>query len=78
MLRKLVPEVVHDQRLLALPPGETVRQAAREMARRNVRSSLVIENGKLLGIFTGTDLIGRVVREETWPDSRFRRGLRLV
>jgi CBS domain-containing protein len=61
MLRKLVPDVVHGQRLLELPPQATVREAAQRMARRKVRSTLVMEEGKLLGIFTGTDLISRVV-----------------
>ena len=61
MIRKLVPDVVHDQRLLELPPQATVREAAQRMARRKVRSTLVMEEGKLLGIFTGTDLTGRVV-----------------
>lgn len=68
MLRKLVPDVVHDQQLLHLPPSATVREASQHMARRQVRSTLVIENGSLLGIFTGTDLIGRVVAEGLDPD----------
>jgi CBS domain-containing protein len=45
-----------------------LREAAQHMARREVRSTLVIENGALLGIFTGTDLIGRVVAEGLDPD----------
>ena len=68
MVRKLVPDVVHDQRLLELPPQATVREAAQRMARREVRSALVMEEGKLLGIFTGTDLIGRVVALGLDPD----------
>ena len=68
MVRKLVPDVVHDQRLLELPPQATVREAAQRMARREVRSALVMEDGKLLGIFTGTDLIGRVVAVGLDPD----------
>jgi CBS domain-containing protein len=68
MVRKLVPDVVHDQRLLELPPQATVREAAQRMARREVRSALVMEDGKLLGIFTGTDLIGRVVALGLDPD----------
>jgi CBS domain-containing protein len=68
MLRKLVPDVVHDQKLLHLPSDATVREAARQMARRQVRSALVIEKGALLGIFTGTDLIGRVVAPGLDPD----------
>jgi CBS domain-containing protein len=68
MVRKLVPDVVHDQRLLQLPPATTVREAARRMVRRNVRSVLVMEKGELLGIFTGTDLIRRVVAKGRDPD----------
>jgi CBS domain-containing protein len=61
MVRKVIPDVVHDQRLLKLPPQATVREAAQRMTQRNVRSVLVMEKDRLLGIFTGTDLIGRVV-----------------
>jgi CBS domain-containing protein len=61
MVRKVVPDVVHDQRLLKLPPQATVREAAQRMSQRDVRSVLVMEEGRLLGIFTGTDLIARVV-----------------
>lgn len=68
MVRKLVPDVVHDQHLLELPPQASVREAAQRMARREVRSTLVMEDGKLLGIFTGTDLIGRVVAAGLDPD----------
>jgi CBS domain-containing protein len=68
MMRKLLPDIVHDQRLLELPPEATVREAAMRMARHDVRSSLVIKNGGLVGIFTGTDLISRVVGPGLDPD----------
>jgi CBS domain-containing protein len=69
MVRRLVPDVVREQRILKLPATATVREAAKKMARRDVRSVLVIERGKLAGIFTGTDLIGRVVAAGLDPDS---------
>ena len=69
MVRKLLPDVVRDQKLLQLAPQATVRDAAQRMARHNVRSALVMEDGKLRGIFTGTDLIGRVVAEGLDPDT---------
>jgi len=69
MVRKLLPDVVRDQKLLKLAPQATVRDAAQRMARHNVRSALVMEDGKLRGIFTGTDLIGRVVAEGLDPDT---------
>jgi CBS domain-containing protein len=61
MLRKLLPDIVNNQRLVELPPEATVREAVQRMARQDVRSSLVTKNGGLIGIFTGTDLISRVV-----------------
>jgi CBS domain-containing protein len=68
MVRKLIPDVVHDQSLLTLPPDASVRDAARAMAARDVRSVLVVGNDRLLGIFTGTDLISRVVAPGLDPD----------
>jgi CBS domain-containing protein len=68
MVRKIIPDVVHDQRLLKLPPQATVREAAQRMAQREVRSVLVMEEDRLLGIFTGTDLIARVVAPGRDPD----------
>jgi CBS domain-containing protein len=61
MVRKLVPDIVHDQQLLTLSPQTSVRDAARAMVARDVRSVLIVRDGRLLGIFTGTDLISRVV-----------------
>jgi CBS domain-containing protein len=68
MVRKLIPDVVHDQRLLTLPPEASVRDAARAMVAHDVRSALVVRNARLLGIFTGTDLISRVVAPGLDPD----------
>jgi CBS domain-containing protein len=61
MARRLVRDVVEGQRLLKLPETATVREAAQHMTRRNVRSVLVAHRGKLIGIFTGTDVIKKVV-----------------
>lgn len=69
MVRHIVPDIVDNQKLVTLPPSATVRQAARKMARNNVRSVLVVRGKRLIGIFTGTDLIGRVVAEGLNPDS---------
>ena len=69
MVRKLIPDVVQQQDLLQLPGTATVRDAARMMAQRDVRSVLVVEGGKLQGIFTGTDLTSRVVAVGLDPDT---------
>lgn len=69
MLRKLIPDVVSGQTLLTLPAEATVREAARRMAGRKVRSVLVTSKGKVCGIFTGSDLNDRVVATGRDPDA---------
>jgi len=46
---------------VSVAPTMTVSDAAREMNRRKVGSVLVMENGRLVGIFTERDLLWRVV-----------------
>jgi CBS domain-containing protein len=73
MTRRLIPDVVEGQRLLKLPETATVREAAQRMARRNVRSVLVTRGSKLIGIFTGTDLIKKVVAAGLDPNATLLR-----
>lgn len=61
MMRRVVPDVVSNQDLLTLPKTATVEQAAKHMAKRRVRSVLVVDEDQLVGVFTGTDLIERVI-----------------
>ena len=61
MQRRVVPDVVRGQDLLTPPATATVREAAIRMTDRGVRSVLVMNRYGLVGIFTGADLIERVV-----------------
>ena len=61
MVRKIVPDIVANQDILALAGDASVREAVQGMAARDVNSVLIVENGALQGIFTGTDLIKKVV-----------------
>lgn len=61
MLRRVIPDVVENQDLLTIAGAESVLTAVRRMAEREVRSILVVDRNSLVGVFTGTDLIGRVV-----------------
>ena len=63
MQRRVVPDVVSGQDLLSLPPDATVQDAAHRMRTRRVRSVLVVDQDRLVGIFTGTDMVERVVAE---------------
>lgn len=68
MVRKLIPDIISEQVVFALGGGATVRDAARGMAERDVNSVLIVEDGQLMGIFTGTDLLKKVVAVGLDPD----------
>jgi CBS domain-containing protein len=61
MVRKIIPDIVADQDIFELAGNATVCDAARGMAERDVHSVLITDDGRLTGIFTGTDLIKKVV-----------------
>jgi CBS domain-containing protein len=65
---KLVPDLVHDQHLSPIAPSATVREAAKSMAERNIGAALVVEGGRLLGIFSERDLMNRVIARGLDPD----------
>ena len=69
MLRKLVPDVVHDQTLAMLTAAASVREAAVLMRARHIGSVLIVDaDDRLVGIFTERDLVCRVVAEHRDPD----------
>ncbi len=68
MIRKIIPDIVSDQDIFELAGEATVRAAVKGMAKRNINSVLVINAGRLTGIFTGTDLIRKVVAMDLDPD----------
>ena len=69
MLRHVSPDVVINQDLLTLPETASVKDAAIAMKDRGVHSVLVVEGDSLLGIFTGADLIDRVVANGRDPEA---------
>lgn len=68
MARRIIPDVVRNQRLVALAPTNSVREAARFMQHRNVGAVLIMEGDLLVGIFTERDMVGRVVADGLDPD----------
>ena len=60
MLPRSVGAVVEGQDLLTLAPQTTVGDAARLMAERGIGAVPVIENDRLVGIFSERDLLQRV------------------
>jgi CBS domain-containing protein len=53
--------------IVALPPSASVLEAARVMSERSVGAVLVIDEGRLAGIFTERDILRRVVAEGRDP-----------
>jgi CBS domain-containing protein len=68
MLRKIIPDVVRDPQPVHLTASASVREAAKVMHGRNVGSVLIIEDGRLEGIFTERDVVHRVVAAGRDPD----------
>ncbi|MBL8672168.1 MAG: CBS domain-containing protein [Alphaproteobacteria bacterium] len=67
MNRKLVPSVVKPQSVAALGSEASVRDAAKLMAERRIGAIVVIDGGRLSGIFTERDLMTRVVAQDRDP-----------
>lgn len=58
---KIIPDVVRDQTLVSLGPDASAREAAELMAAKRIGAVMVIEDERLVGIFTERDVIARVV-----------------
>lgn len=61
MLETEIKEIIGDQELLTMSRSTNIVDAAKAMARRRVGALLVMDGGKLAGIFTDHDMIERVV-----------------
>lgn len=61
MAERTIREVIEGQELLTVPPSMTVAEAARLMKQRNVGAMLVVDDGRLVGLFTERDALFRVL-----------------
>ena len=68
MHRRIVPDIVSNQTLVTLAPQTTVREAAKLMTERKIGAIMVVEGGRLVGIFSERDVLGRVVARSLDPD----------
>jgi len=70
MASRKIREVIKHQTLVTLPPDATVREAAKEMAKRRIGAVIVVtDSGTLAGIFTERDGLFRVLAEGMDPDT---------
>ena len=53
----MTPVSVAKKRLVTIPPGERVEVAAKTMAEKGVKKLPVMDDGRLVGIITQTDIV---------------------
>ena len=63
MPQRTIRMIIEDQELLTAPATTTVSEAARLMKQRHVGAVMVVEDGKLVGVFTERDALFRVVAD---------------
>jgi CBS domain-containing protein len=63
MPQRPIRDVIANQRVLTAPAGTTVEQAAKLMRRSGVGAVMVVERGRLVGVFTERDAVFRVLAE---------------
>jgi len=69
MHRRIVPDVISGRQELATASGTmTVRDACVAMAKRRIGAVMVVEAGRLAGIFTERDVMTKIVGQNRDPD----------
>ena len=61
MQSKIIPGIVKNQNVKAIGKGISVQKAAAEMANSKIACLLVVEDNKLVGIFSERDITAKVV-----------------
>lgn len=64
-----IRSVMERKKILIAPPETSVRKAAKLMARKKVGAVMVVEDGRLVGIFTERDAVYRVIAQARDADT---------
>ncbi len=64
MFSQPIGDVMEQKKLLTAPPQTTVSKAAKMMAKRNVGAVMVVDDRRLVGIFTERDAVFRVIARD--------------
>lgn len=67
MMDRLVKDVMEPAKALVLSPAVTVSEAAKQMAKRNIGAAMVVEDERLIGVFTERDALFRVIAQGLDP-----------
>ncbi len=63
-----IAELINDRDVITATPLVTVREATKLMTRRRVGAVVVIEGGRVVGMFSERDLMNRVVAADRDPE----------
>ncbi len=63
MSHRAIGSIIEGQELVTAPESATVAEAARLMREKRVGAVMVVEQGRLVGVFTERDALFRVVAE---------------
>lgn len=61
MAERTIRQIIEGQQLLAAPSSTTVAEAARLMKQHSVGALMVVDDGRLVGMFTERDALFRVL-----------------
>jgi CBS domain-containing protein len=63
MTQRTIRMIIQDQDPVTAPATLTVNEAARQMKQKHVGALMVVDDGKLVGVFTERDALFRVIAE---------------
>ena len=69
MPQRTIRKIIENQQVFALPANTAVVEAARLMTANKLGAAIVIEDDRLVGIFTERDVLSRVVAEGRDPQT---------
>jgi CBS domain-containing protein len=69
MLNQRIRDVMNRKKLLVAAPETSVREAAALMAKRKVSAVMVVQEARLVGIFTERDAVHRVIARKRDPEA---------
>ena len=64
MLSEPIRNIMEQKKVLTAPSNTSVRTAAKLMAKKKVSAVMVVENKRLVGIFTERDAVFRVMAKD--------------
>ena len=69
MPKRLIKDIIAGQKLISANKDMTVRAACRLMAEKKIGAILVVEGGRIAGIFTERDALNKVLATSLDPDT---------